>query len=81
MLGSNEDEGLITRSVNDLFRLIDTADSSKGKKFLVRASYLELYNEIVADLLSVSILFCKVLKCVIIVSFFLKQLHCLLNVF
>jgi hypothetical protein len=56
MLGSREDEGLISRCVNYLFHLIDTADSSKGKKFLVRTSYMEIYNETVTDLLCVRIL-------------------------
>lgn len=43
--------GVIPRSFEHIFRTIK-AESGTGKEFLVRASYLEIYNEEVRDLLS-----------------------------
>ena len=46
----NETErGIIPRAVRHIFGFIDAAD--KGIKFLVRCSYLEIYNENILDLL------------------------------
>ena len=42
--------GIIPRAVRHIFGFIDTAD--KGIKFLVRCSYLEIYNENILDLLA-----------------------------
>ena len=42
--------GITPRSVGDIFDYIrNTADSSV--RFLVRASYLQIYNEVISDLL------------------------------
>jgi hypothetical protein len=45
-----EDRGIIPKSIRHIFGFIDGAD--KETKFLVRCSYLEIYNEKVLDLLS-----------------------------
>jgi kinesin family protein 3/17 len=45
-----EERGIMPRSFEDIFKSI--ADDSNQTQFLVRASYLEIYNEEVRDLLS-----------------------------
>lgn len=45
-----EQRGIIPRAVRHIFSFIDSAD--KGVKFLVRCSYLEIYNENILDLLA-----------------------------
>lgn len=47
--GNPEQYGVIPRTFDHIFRNINTTPS---KKFLVRASYLEIYNEEIRDLLS-----------------------------
>ena len=47
---SEEDRGIIPKSVRHIFGCID--GQSGGKKFLVRCSYLEIYNETILDLLA-----------------------------
>lgn len=47
-----EDRGIIPKAIRHIFGFIDSAD--KQTKFLVRCSYLEIYNEKVLDLLSLS---------------------------
>ena len=49
MSGSAENKGIIPNSFSHIFEAISLADSSK--MFLVRCSYLEIYNEEVRDLL------------------------------
>ena len=52
MMGSYESEeshGIIPRAFNHIFGWIDSSED--GKKFLVRWSYLEIYNESILDLL------------------------------
>ena len=52
MMGSYETEeshGIIPRAFNHIFGWIDSSED--GKKFLVRWSYLEIYNESILDLL------------------------------
>ena len=46
----DRERGIMPRSFEDIFRCI--ADDSNQTQFLVRASYLEIYNEEVRDLLS-----------------------------
>lgn len=49
---SEEDRGLIPKAIRHIFDFIDGAD--KQIKFLVRCSYLEIYQEKVMDLLNIS---------------------------
>mmetsp|Transcript_29773 Transcript_29773/g.5371 ORF Transcript_29773/g.5371 Transcript_29773/m.5371 type:complete len:156 (+) Transcript_29773:196-663(+) len=42
--------GIIPRAVNDIFGFIENTDNSNSK-FMVRASYLQIYNEVISDLL------------------------------
>ena len=46
---SETERGIIPRAVRHIFGFIDASD--KGIKFLVRCSYLEIYNENILDLL------------------------------
>ncbi|KAI0559378.1 Kinesin motor [Gracilaria domingensis] len=48
MLGNTSDPGITLRSISDLFERISKLPS---RKFLLRASYIEIYNEIIRDLL------------------------------
>lgn len=48
--GNDSAKGIIPKSVRHIFGCID--GSSDEKKFLVRCSYLEIYNESILDLLS-----------------------------
>eukprot|EP00762_Andalucia_godoyi_P001004 ANDGO_02125.mRNA.1 Kinesin-II 95 kDa subunit len=47
---SEEEHGIIPRATEDIFSYIQNCPDSK-KKFLVRASYLQIYNEVISDLL------------------------------
>lgn len=49
---AEEDRGIIPKVIRHIFNFIDGAD--KDTKFLVRCSYLEIYNEKVLDLLNLS---------------------------
>lgn len=49
---SEEDRGIIPKVIRHIFNYIDEA--GKEIKFLVRCSYLEIYNEKVLDLLNLS---------------------------
>jgi hypothetical protein len=54
MEGVNHDEelqGIIPRAFQQIFKMIE-AHASEDREFLVRASYLEIYNEEIRDLLS-----------------------------
>ena len=47
---SNEvNKGIIPRTFQHLVNIVET---SKDKKFLIRCSYIEIYNEEIRDLLS-----------------------------
>ena len=48
--GDEAQRGIIPKSIRHIFGCMDAAE--KGKKFLVRCSYLEIYNEQILDLLS-----------------------------
>ena len=43
------ERGIIPKAINHIFDYIESA--GEGKKFLVRCSYLEIYNENIIDLL------------------------------
>lgn len=43
-------KGIIPRSMEEIFKFIENA-SNKRKTFMVRASYLQIYNEVITDLL------------------------------
>lgn len=45
----HEEDGLISRSMNYLFDCLDGFRASGQKGFLMKASYLEIYNEQVND--------------------------------
>ncbi|XP_021284617.1 kinesin-like protein KIN-7N isoform X2 [Herrania umbratica] len=50
MNGSSTDPGIIHRAVNDIFQKIQTISD---REFLIRVSYMEIYNEEINDLFTV----------------------------
>eukprot|EP00242_Pyramimonas_sp_CCMP2087_P003982 CAMPEP_0198214834 /NCGR_PEP_ID=MMETSP1445-20131203/44469_1 /TAXON_ID=36898 /ORGANISM="Pyramimonas sp., Strain CCMP2087" /LENGTH=657 /DNA_ID=CAMNT_0043890189 /DNA_START=574 /DNA_END=2543 /DNA_ORIENTATION=- len=52
MEGGREGEtrGIIPRAIDDIFDYIEN-DTSASRKYLVRAAYLQIYNEVISDLL------------------------------
>ncbi|CAE7352846.1 KIF3B [Symbiodinium natans] len=50
MEGSRQDGGIIPRSMEDIFQHIQDAQHAHAS-FQVRASYLQIYNEVISDLL------------------------------
>ncbi|KMQ97228.1 centromere-associated protein e [Lasius niger] len=57
MIGSSEEPGIIPLAVEHMF---DAIANASGREFLLRVSYLEIYNEKVRDLLSKSFIDLKV---------------------
>ena len=52
MLGSDRDPGIVPRCIHDVFEHIEAAAAGgAAQEFLVRVSYLEVYNEEINDLL------------------------------
>ena len=49
MRGTEASPGLISLAIQDIFQRISI---SKDKEYLLRVSYLEIYNEIITDLLN-----------------------------
>jgi kinesin family protein 3/17 len=47
-LNLEEDKGIIPRSFQHIINIVE---NSKKKKFLIRCSYMEIYNEEIRDLL------------------------------
>jgi hypothetical protein len=47
---SVEQRGIIPRAIEEVFAYIDSC-KQKSMKFLVRASYMQIYNEVISDLL------------------------------
>lgn len=50
MMGTEQSMGIIPRAVNEVFSYI--AETSDQREFLLRVSYLEIYNEMIRDLLA-----------------------------
>ena len=48
MLGSQSEKGIMPRSVSDLFKMLQ---NYKNKEYKMQASYIEIYNEEIRDLL------------------------------
>lgn len=48
MLGTDSDQGITPRAVQDVFRHVT---DSEDREFLLRVSYIEIYNEVIKDLL------------------------------
>ena len=48
MLGSQSEKGIMPRSVSDLFKMLH---NYKNKEYKMQASYIEIYNEEIRDLL------------------------------
>ncbi|XP_033118970.1 kinesin-like protein KIF19 [Anneissia japonica] len=49
MLGMDDEPGIMVRTLNDLFKAIET--KSEDSVYMVTMSYLEIYNEMIRDLL------------------------------
>ena len=49
MVGGGDNWGLMIRSISDLFK---TINNEKEKKYIIKISYVEIYNEIIKDLLA-----------------------------
>jgi hypothetical protein len=50
MMGFDDEPGIIPQSIDDVFNYI--RESEDGKEYLLRVSYLEIYNETIRDLLN-----------------------------
>lgn len=50
MTGSNEHPGIVPQAINEVFDYIN--NSQDAREYLIRVSYLEIYNEQIIDLLS-----------------------------
>ncbi|DBA91171.1 hypothetical protein WJX77_002837 [Trebouxia sp. C0004] len=48
---SGPSRGIIPRAIEDVFMYIENDRNAAQSKFLVRASYLQIYNEVISDLL------------------------------
>ena len=46
----DESRGIIPRTIEDIFTYIES-NSNKDTKFIIRAAYLQIYNEMISDLL------------------------------
>ena len=46
----DENRGIIPRTIEDIFTYIES-NSNKDTKFIIRAAYLQIYNEMISDLL------------------------------
>ena len=52
MLGTDSDPGVVPRAVHDIFEHAEREAASGSSEFLIRVSYMEVYNEEVNDLLA-----------------------------
>ena len=51
MVGTDTDEGIMVRSVADLFILKEKAEKEEGSEIKISMSYIEVYNETILDLM------------------------------
>lgn len=51
MVGESNNEGIMVRSLADLFKLKDECESNEDKDIKISMSYIEIYNETVLDLM------------------------------
>ena len=49
MVGNSDNCGIMIRTIKDLFSIVN---KDKEKKYIVKISYIEIYNEVIKDLLS-----------------------------
>ena len=49
MVGGGDNWGIMIRSISDLFKIIN---NEKEKNYIIKISYVEIYNEIIKDLLA-----------------------------
>jgi hypothetical protein len=54
MMGSGEDVGIVPMMNRELFHLLGAKKETNKSEFLVTASYMEIYNEVLRDLLNPS---------------------------
>lgn len=52
--GGDPARGIIPRSMEEVFNYIHGEECSPDTRFMVRASYLQIYNEVISDLLKPS---------------------------
>jgi len=52
MTGSKSESGVVRLAVQDIFNRITSQSSTNNREYLVRVSYLEIYNEQIYDLLA-----------------------------
>ena len=53
MLGKNDNIGIMIRTIKDLFLFINyNKDNNSDIKYIIKLSYIEIYNEVIKDLLS-----------------------------
>jgi hypothetical protein len=48
---SDDNRGIIPRSIEEIFNYIGSCRGNPNMRFLVRASYMQIYNEVISDLL------------------------------
>ncbi|KAI8977343.1 P-loop containing nucleoside triphosphate hydrolase protein [Mycotypha africana] len=51
MVSNDQQPGIIPRAINDVFTYIE--EDTSGREYLLRVSYLEIYNEKIKDLLNI----------------------------
>ena len=61
MLGTNFDQGVLNHSVKNIFQFIE--ENSEDRDITVWASYMEIYNEQINDLLDINNVNLKLREC------------------
>lgn len=52
MMGSGSDEGIVPLMNQRIFEMLNTKQKENNSEFLVTAAYMEIYNEVIRDLLN-----------------------------